>query len=49
MDLQLASHLCGMFDYKIDNDLKMVDNTIREYYELNSVDENKKENKESEE
>lgn len=25
----------GMFDPKIDNDLKMVDTTIREYYELN--------------
>ena len=24
-----------MFDFKIDNDLKMVDTTIREYYELN--------------
>ena len=24
----------GMFDLKIDNDLKMVDTTIREYYEL---------------
>ena len=34
----------GMFDLKIDNDLKMVDTTIREYYELN-----KKENKEKEE
>ena len=26
----------GMFELKIDNDLKMVDTTIREYYELNS-------------
>ena len=34
----------GMFDLKIDNDLKMVDDKIREYYELN-----KKENKEKEE
>lgn len=25
----------GMFDLKIDNDLKIVDTTIREYYELN--------------
>ena len=25
----------GMFEAKIDNDLKIVDNTIREYYELN--------------
>ena len=25
----------GMFDLKIDNDLKMVDDKIREYYELN--------------
>ena len=33
----------GMFDLKIDNDLKIVDTTIREYYELN-----KKENKEYE-
>jgi hypothetical protein len=24
-----------MFDFKIDNDLKMVDEKIREYYELN--------------
>lgn len=24
-----------MFNFKIDNDLKMVDTTIREYYELN--------------
>lgn len=33
----------GMFDFKIDNDLKMVDDKIREYYELN-----KKEGKPSE-
>lgn len=33
----------GMFDLKIDNDLKMVDTKIREYYELN-----KKEEKENE-
>lgn len=33
----------GMFDLKIDNDLKMVDDKIREYYELN-----KKEGKPSE-
>ena len=26
----------GMFEMKIDNDLKMVDTTIREYYELNN-------------
>ena len=25
----------GMFDFKIDNDLKMVDTTIREYYGFN--------------
>ena len=25
----------GMFDFKIDNDLKLVDTTIRNYYELN--------------
>jgi len=41
MDTQLAKVLCGMFDLKIDNDLKMVDDKIREYYELN-----KKNNKE---
>ncbi len=34
----------GMFDLKIDNDLKMVDDKIREYYELN-----KKEDKEKKE
>ena len=28
----------GMFDLKIDNDLKLVDKTIREYYELNRED-----------
>jgi hypothetical protein len=27
-----------MFDFKIDNDLKMVDTTIREYYELNKIE-----------
>lgn len=32
----------GMFDTKIDNDLKIVDETIREYYELNK-EENKNE------
>lgn len=26
-----------MFEFKIDNDLKMVDTTIREYYELNKI------------
>ena len=35
MVLQHVNHLCGMFDFKIDNDLKMVDEKIREYYELN--------------
>lgn len=30
-----------MFEAKIDNDLKMVDRTIREYYELNKNKENK--------
>lgn len=29
----------GMFELKIDNDLKMVDTTIREYYELNKKEE----------
>lgn len=29
-----------MFDLKIDNDLKMVDTKIREYYELNNKEEN---------
>lgn len=29
----------GMFDLKIDNDLKMVDEKIREYYELNKKEE----------
>lgn len=28
----------GMFDLRIDNDLKMVDDKIREYYELNKKD-----------
>lgn len=32
-----------MFEAKIDNDLKMVDETIREYYELNKKKENKEE------
>lgn len=31
----------GMFEAKIDNDLKVVDQTIREYYELNKKEENK--------
>lgn len=35
-----------MFDMKIDNDLKMVDTTIREYY---GIDEKKEDKKESEE
>lgn len=30
----------GMFENKIDNDLKLVDETIREYYELNNKEEN---------
>lgn len=30
-----------MFDMKIDNDLKFVDKTIREYYEMDSVEETK--------
>ena len=29
----------NMFDLKIDNDLKMVDTKIREYYELNNKEE----------
>ncbi len=37
----------GMFDLKIDNDLKMVDDKIREYYELNNI--SNKENKEKKE
>ncbi len=32
-----------MFEAKIDNDLKLVDQTIREYYELNQKEENKNE------
>ncbi|MEI3355711.1 MAG: ATP-binding protein [Clostridia bacterium] len=32
-----------MFEHKIDNDLKLVDQTIREYYELNQKEENKNE------
>jgi hypothetical protein len=36
-----------MFDMKIDNDLKMVDDTIREYYGI-SVKEENKESKEEE-
>lgn len=35
----------GMFDLKIDNDLKMVDTTIREYYELNKNEIKEKEEK----
>ena len=42
MDLAHVKVLYGMFDFKIDNDLKMVDTTIREYYEL---DKNNKEEK----
>ena len=33
----------GMFEAKIDNDLKIVDQTIREYYELNKKEEKKNE------
>lgn len=33
----------GMFDLKIDNDLKMVDTKIREYYELSKKEENQNE------
>lgn len=33
----------GMFDLKIDNDLKMVDDKIREYYELNKKEVKKNE------
>lgn len=40
MALQHVSRQCGMFENKIDNDLKMVDTTIREYYELNKEGEN---------
>ena len=36
MVLLLVKVRFGMFDFKIDNDLKMVDTTIREYYELGS-------------
>lgn len=43
MELTLVKALCGMFEAKIDNDLKIVDTTIREYYELN-LEEEKKEN-----
>ena len=32
-----------MFEHKIDNDLKMVDQTIREYYELSKKEENNNE------
>lgn len=32
----------GMFDAEIDNDLKSIDSTIREYYELNSIGKPKK-------
>lgn len=35
MDTAHVKVQCGMFEFKIDNDLKMVDKTIREYYELN--------------
>ena len=31
-----------MFEAKIDNDLKVVDYTIREYYELNKKEDKKK-------
>lgn len=37
MDLPLVKAQCGMFEGKIDNDLKMVDTVIREYYELNKT------------
>jgi len=33
-----------MFEIKIDNDLKLVDKTIREYYELEKEKEGEKEN-----
>jgi len=35
MDIVHVNHQCGMFDLKIDNDLKAVDTVIREYYDLN--------------
>lgn len=35
----------GMFDNKIDNDLKFVDTTIREYYGLNEKEDNKNDKK----
>lgn len=35
----------GMFDNKIDNDLKFVDTTIREYYGLNEREDNKNDKK----
>lgn len=35
----------GMFEAKIDNDLKMVDTTIREYYEIKNEDKENKEEK----
>jgi len=41
MDIQLVKVLCGMFETKIDNDLKAVDTIIREYYELNKESEDK--------
>lgn len=42
MGLQRVSHQCGMFDLKIDNDLKMVDTKIREYYKLNITNKEEK-------
>lgn len=42
--LDVAKTPMGLFeDLEIDNDLKMVDTTIREYYELNKKKENKEE------
>ena len=37
----------GMFDAEIDNDLKFVDNTIREYYGLNANNNETKEENEN--
>ena len=38
--ISTAKSPMDMFDLEIDNDLKMVDETIREYYGLNEEDKN---------
>lgn len=43
--LTTAKSPMGMFDGEIDNDLVLVDDTIREYYELKTEQKQKKENK----